>query len=238
MNQPRQELLRYLHQLAEREPVIVLDAPLKQTKAGVEPDDRPERLAELAQETSTCTLCQLSETRQNVVFGAGDARAAMLLVGEAPGVDEDRLGEPFVGRAGKLLDRILSAMNISRQDVYIANILKCRPPGNRNPLPNEAASCLPYLRRQIDIIQPQVIVALGLIAAVHLLNMRPNVAVKALRERIFDCRGRPLVVTYHPAALLRTPSLKAPLWQDMQMVMKLLSGEIGWQPESSLVLEV
>jgi len=238
MNILRAEPLAYLKQLAEREPEIILDLPARPAETVAAPDDRPERLAELEREALSCVRCRLAETRRNVVFGVGDPRAKLLFIGEAPGADEDRLGEPFVGRAGQLLNKILPAMGLERREVYIGNILKCRPPGNRNPLPDEAAACLPYLRSQVDIIQPRVIIALGLIAAVYLLNIKPNVAVKALRERVWGCRGRPLVVTYHPAALLRTPSLKAPLWQDMQLAIKLLSGEIDWKPERNLVLEV
>ncbi len=181
-----------------------------------------------------CTLCRLHSTRQKVVFGVGDPDADLMFIGEGPGAEEDRQGEPFVGRAGQLLDKILRAMNLRRSEVYIGNIIKCRPPGNRNPHPDEALACLPYLKQQIELIEPKVIVALGLVAAVYLLGLSPNVSVKSLRSRVYDYKGRPVVVTYHPAALLRSPAYKAPTWEDMQMVLKLLSGEIAHQSEVKL----
>jgi len=173
----------------------------------------------------------LAKTRNKVVFGVGDPSSALMFIGEAPGADEDAQGEPFVGRAGQLLTKIIGAMGLTRRQVYIANILKCRPPGNRNPSPNEAAACLPYLRRQIEIIRPKVIISLGLVAATHLLDLPPTTAVKDLRGRILEFAATPVVVTYHPAALLRNPSLKAPTWQDVQVALKLLSGEIKWEPK-------
>ena len=184
----------------------------------------------LEKKTLKCTLCSLSETRNKVVFGDGNPNALLMFIGEGPGADEDRLGKPFVGRAGKLLDKILAAMNLKRSEVYIGNIIKCRPPENRNPLPNEAESCLPYIKKQIELIQPVVLIALGKVAAVHLLGINPNASVKSIRERIYNYKGTPMVVTYHPAALLRTSAWKAPVWKDMQMVMKLLSGEMKWEP--------
>jgi len=238
MNDLRGETLRFLKQIAEGESEIFLDR-LPDSTAGAEADapsnlpvdpERSARLAEIGSAAAICRLCDLAKSRNKVVFGVGNPSAELMFVGEAPGADEDRAGEPFVGRAGQLLTKIIAALQLSRQDVYIANILKCRPPGNRNPLPHEAAACLPYLRRQIDVIQPKVIVALGLVAATHLLNLPPTTAVRDLRGRIFEFGGRPLIVTYHPAALLRNPALKAPTWQDMQMAMKALKGEIQWSP--------
>jgi DNA polymerase len=234
----------YLKQLAEFEPEVLL--PLRPHLESQAPslriltpepalttedsDDRVIELMELDRKASGCTLCPLSETRHKVVFGVGNPKARLMFVGEAPGADEDRQGEPFVGRAGQLLDKILAAMKLNRKEVYIANVLKCRPPGNRNPQPHEAVACLPYLKRQIDLIAPDVIVALGHVAATHLMEIRATSTVKDARGRIFDLNGKPLIVTYHPAALLRNPALKAPTWEDMQKVMKLLSGEITWQP--------
>jgi DNA polymerase len=173
-------------------------------------------------------LCQ---TRTNVVFGVGNPEARLMFVGEGPGADEDRKGEPFVGRAGQLLDKMIVAMKFQRKDVYIANIVKCRPPENRNPLPDEVANCFPYLNQQIEIIDPDVIVALGLVAATNLLKIETKVSVKSLREKVHNLNGRPMVVTYHPAALLRSSKFKAPAWQDLQYVMKMLSGEISWKAE-------
>lgn len=232
MDNLNQDVIRYLRQYSEGEQEIILENPPSFLGYFKEIDSRMTGMADLQRRTSTCKLCQLSETRQNVVFGTGNPNADLMFIGEGLGADEDRLGEPFVGRAGKLLDKIIAAMKMERQDVYIANIVKCRPPSNRNPLPQEAATCLPYLKEQIELVDPAVVVALGLVAAVNLLGLQPNVSVKSLRERILDYKGRPMVVTYHPAALLRTPSLKAPTWADMQVVMKLLSGEIVHRPDS------
>lgn len=231
------EALRLLLQIAEGEPEIVLDPPPDEEIVAAPPvtlsaegTEKDVKLVLIGRVAAVCTLCDLAKTRNKVVFGVGNPAARLMFVGEAPGADEDRQGEPFVGRAGQLLTKIIAAMHFSREEVYIANVLKCRPPGNRNPLPGEAATCLPYLKTQIDIIQPQVLVALGLVAATHLLNLPPTTAVKDLRGRILELEGRPLVVTYHPAALLRNPALKAPTWQDMQTIMGLLQGRIEWQP--------
>ena len=237
MTDDRAEAILFLKQIAEGEPEITLDSVLEPsapaqiistTTASPEYEDRARRLAEVAKIAHVCTLCELSRSRNKVVFGVGNPVARLMFVGEAPGADEDRQGEPFVGRAGQLLTKIIGAMGLERSDVYIANILKCRPPDNRNPLPHEAAACKPYLKQQIEIINPEVMVAVGLVAATHLLNLPPTTAVKDLRGRILNYNDRPLVVTYHPAALLRNPALKAPTWQDMQVVMKLLSGELKW----------
>jgi DNA polymerase len=223
------EAIRFLRQVGEGESEIVLDFAEESVTQSPEPssaideaDPKRIELNALARTAAVCTLCELSRSRNKVVFGVGNPHARLMFVGEAPGADEDRLGEPFVGRAGQLLTKIIGAMNLTRQDVYIANILKCRPPGNRNPLPHEAHLCTPYLLRQIEIIQPGVIVALGLVAATRLLDLPPTTAVRDLRGRVLEFHGRPLIVTYHPAALLRNPGLKAPTWQDMQKVMGML----------------
>ncbi len=232
MMESHTELLLFLEQYSEIEPEVLLDKSIKPAlEPGIDPI-RLKQLKKLEQQALHCTQCGLHKTRINVVFGTGNPNARLMFVGEGPGADEDRQGKPFVGRAGQLLNRILAAMKLSREDVYIGNIIKCRPPGNRNPQPIEAHECLPYLKQQIVLIDPDVIVALGLVAAVHLLGLAPNVSVKSLRSRIHDCDGKPLVVTYHPAALLRSPTYKAPTWDDMQVVMKLLSGEITFQPSS------
>ena len=168
----------------------------------------------LAAAIKSCTLCGLHKSRTQTVPGAGDLRAEWLFIGEAPGVDEDRQGEPFVGQAGKLLDAMLGALHLKRgENVYIANILKSRPPGNRDPLPEEVAACLPYLQRQIDLIQPKLIVAVGRIAAQNLLAT--DTPIGKLRGHVHEYRGIPLVVTYHPAYLLRNPADKARVWEDL-----------------------
>lgn len=171
--------------------------------------------AGLQARVAACTACaELARRRTQTVFGVGDPQADWLFVGEAPGAEEDRRGEPFVGRAGQLLDNMLAALGLRRGDnVYIANILKCRPPGNRDPLPAEAAACRPFLDRQIDLIDPRVIVALGRVAAQSLL--RSDAPLGRLRGGAHDYRGIPLVVTYHPAYLLRSPADKSRAWDDL-----------------------
>lgn len=235
MNQQDAEIVRYLRQHAEGEPEIVIDLPTiseQDTDHRVD-EDNPE-LTELAKVILNCTQCQLSKTRQNVVFGVGNPHARLLFIGEAPGADEDRQGEPFVGRAGQLLNKILAAMNIGREDVYIANILKCRPPDNRDPNPEEVKLCLPFLQEQIRLIEPDIIVALGRVAAIRLLNLKSTVFLKDLRGRFFNYSDIPMIVTYHPAALLRSEKYKKPTWDDMKTVMKFLSGELIWDPISGV----
>ena len=163
-----------------------------------------------------CQDCPLWQERNSLVYGAGNPRADVMFVGEAPGADEDRLGEPFVGRAGKLLDRILAAIEMSRRDVYIANILKCRPPGNRDPQPAEMEKCFPHLKEQVALIRPRIICALGRISAQALLET--TTPLGRLRGRWHEYQGVPLIATYHPAALLRFPAYKKDTWQDMQML--------------------
>ena len=177
-------------------------------------------LTELSTAVSTCTLCPLHKDAKNPVPGEGNPNADFMCVGEAPGATEDELGRPFVGQAGQLLDKILAAIKLSRNEVYICNVLKHRPPGNRNPMPDEVQACSPYLLRQIELIQPRVIVALGTFAAQTLLNTREGIG--RLRGKIHRYYGVPLVVTYHPAALLRNPSWKKPTWEDVQLARKLL----------------
>jgi DNA polymerase len=161
-----------------------------------------------------CTACPLARTRTRTVFGVGDRAADWLFVGEGPGADEDLRGEPFVGQAGRLLDAMLAAIDLKRgRDVFIANVVKCRPPGNRNPEPAESGSCMPFLQRQVELIRPRLIVALGKVAAANLLGR--EVAVAALRGRLHDYRGIPLLVTYHPAYLLRNLADKARAWEDL-----------------------
>jgi uracil-DNA glycosylase family 4 len=177
-------------------------------------------LEELYGAIHECQRCSLGATRNKFVFGAGNPNAEIMFVGEAPGAEEDRQGIPFVGRAGQLLDKILAAMKLSRDDVYIANILKCRPPNNRDPQPEEAATCEPYLHHQLNLIKPKIICCLGRISAQRL--MQTNMSLAQMRDRWFDYRGTILMVTYHPAALLRNPNFKRPTWEDMQKLMKKL----------------
>jgi uracil-DNA glycosylase len=168
-----------------------------------------------------CKLCTLG--RSQIVFGVGHPKARLMFVGEAPGEDEDKKGEPFVGRAGQLLTKIIEAIGLTREQVYIANVIKCRPPGNRNPEPDEVAACEPFLFRQVDVIQPRVIVPLGKFAAQCLLkSMEP---ITKLRGRQFDYRGSVLIPTFHPAYLLRNPSAKREVWEDMKKVRAILQGE-------------
>jgi uracil-DNA glycosylase len=182
-------------------------------------DDRVPRLAELAATAAACTRCRLAEGRRQAVFSSGDPHAALMLVGEGPGAEEDRQGLPFVGAAGELLNRILQAIDLRREEVYVANVVKCRPPGNRDPEPDEVAACRGYLETQIDLVQPKLLVALGRVAAQTLLgNERQETSIARLRGRWHEARGIPLRVTYHPAALLRNPELKRPTWEDMQEV--------------------
>ncbi len=168
-----------------------------------------------------CTRCKLHKLgRKQIVFGVGNPRAELMFVGEGPGADEDEQGEPFVGRAGQLLNKMIEAMGLRRCDVYIANVVKCRPPGNRTPERDECETCSPFLLRQIQVIKPKAIVALGAVAAKNLLGLNESMA--ELRNRAYDFRGSRLFVTYHPAYLLRDPRQKGEAWKDLQKVMKFL----------------
>ncbi|OGA24076.1 MAG: uracil-DNA glycosylase [Betaproteobacteria bacterium RIFCSPLOWO2_02_FULL_67_19] len=170
-----------------------------------------------------CTDCKLRASCSQTVFGVGDARAEWMLVGEAPGAEEDRLGEPFVGQAGKLLDNMLAAIGLRRgENVYIGNVLKCRPPGNRNPEPVEVAACSPYLLRQIELIQPRLILAMGRFAAQTLLSTQATIA--SLRGTLHRYAGVPLIVTYHPAYLLRNLPDKAKAWADLRFAVRTMEG--------------
>jgi uracil-DNA glycosylase family 4 len=177
-----------------------------------------DRLDSLRRRASQCVKCKLHETRTTVVFGEGDPRARLLFVGEAPGHDEDIEGRPFVGRAGQLLTRIIESIGLTRDDVYIANILKCRPPDNRNPLPEEIACCLPYLTEQIELIRPRIICALGACAAQTLLGSTEGIT--KLRGTFYDYHGTKLIPTFHPAACLRNPATKKYVWEDMKRIRK------------------
>jgi DNA polymerase len=182
--------------------------------------DQPAALAAIRADIGDCTRCRLHKGRTNLVFGVGNPNADLMFVGEGPGADEDAQGEPFVGRAGQLLNNMISAMGLKREDVYIANVVKCRPPGNRTPEKDECDVCSPFLLRQIEVIKPKVIVALGAVAAKTLLAVNDSMA--NLRGRWYDFHGTRLAVTYHPAYLLRDPRQKKEAWKDLQMVMKHL----------------
>jgi len=175
----------------------------------------------LAEEVRNCRLCGLCETRTQTVFGVGDRKARLMVIGEAPGAEEDRQGEPFVGRAGILLNAMLRAAGFARSEVLIANVLKCRPPNNRDPSDEEAERCLPYLRRQIELVAPEVILCVGRIAAQRLLET--DTPIGKLRGRIHQLDGRPVVVTYHPAYLLRSPGEKRKSWDDLKLVLGVLA---------------
>lgn len=181
---------------------------------------RKELLDELMREARECRRCALARTRTNLVFGAGSPEAELMFIGEAPGYHEDMQGIPFVGRAGQLLTRIIQAIGLRREDVYIANILKCRPPQNRNPSAEETINCYPFLARQIEIIGPKVIVALGGVAGKKLL--KTDLPTGRLRGQFRDFRGTRLIVTYHPAYLLRNPADKSKTWEDMKKVRNYL----------------
>ncbi len=179
----------------------------------------------LAATVRECTQCRLCETRTQTVFGTGDIGARLMVIGEAPGADEDRQGEPFVGRAGQLLNSMLRAAGFERPQVYIANVLKCRPPNNRDPATEETDRCLPYLLRQIELVNPAVILCVGRIAAQRLLERDDTIA--RMRGRIHRLGQRPVVVTYHPAYLLRSPTEKRKSWEDLKLAMGVLASGDG-----------
>jgi DNA polymerase len=192
-------------------------APMPEVRLA--PSDKPAALEAIRQDIGDCTRCPLAYAgRHTIVFADGDPNARLMFVGEGPGADEDAQGLPFVGKAGQLLNNMIGAMGLKREQVYIANIVKCRPPANRVPEPVEANTCSQFLLRQIDVVQPEIIVALGSTAATYLLGVKQSLA--GLRGRWHSCRGAKLVVTYHPAFLLRDPRQKGEAWKDLQMVMK------------------
>jgi uracil-DNA glycosylase family 4 len=202
-------------------PVVEAENIFAALKAESKATDPAQALRLIREDIGDCTRCVLhKQGRKQIVFGVGDPRAELMFIGEAPGADEDQQGEPFVGRAGQLLNNMIKAMGIRREDVYIANIIKCRPPGNRTPEREECETCSPFLMRQIAAIQPKAIVALGAVAAKTLLAI--NAPMMELRGRWYDFRGTKLAVTYHPAFLLRDPRQKKETWKDLQMVMKYL----------------
>jgi len=191
-----------------------------QIAAAVPVGERAAALEVIREDLGDCTRCALHAGRHTIVFGVGNPAARLMFVGEGPGADEDAQGLPFVGRAGQLLNNMIAAMGLKREECYIANIVKCRPPGNRTPEPEEANTCSPFLFRQIDVVRPQVLVALGATAATYLLGARQPLA--GLRGRVHAFLGMSLIVTYHPAFLLRDPRQKKEAWADLQIAMKEL----------------
>jgi uracil-DNA glycosylase len=203
------------------EPVPMPAEPVSRDPLSAATSERAPTLEDLRADIGDCTRCKLAGGRTNLVFGVGNPHARLVFVGEAPGHDEDLRGEPFVGRAGQLLTEIITkGMRIKREDVYICNVIKCRPPGNRNPEPDEVATCEPFLLRQLEAIGPEVIVALGKFAAQTLL--RDKTPITKLRGRWFDYHGIRLMPTFHPAYLLRNPGDKRLVWEDIQQVMGVL----------------
>jgi uracil-DNA glycosylase len=197
-------------------------APIWRLRASPTPEKRAaNQWIEIKQAVPACIACGLHKTRTQTVLGVGDENADWMLIGEAPGAEEDRLGEPFVGQAGRLLDNMLAAVGLRRGDnVYIANVLKCRPPGNRNPEPEEVAKCTPFLKQQIALIRPKLIVAMGRFAAQTLLAT--DASISSLRGRVYKYEGVPLIVTYHPAYLLRNLPDKAKSWADLVFAKKTM----------------
>ena len=202
-------------------PTVATDRTPFDATAAVQPvhaAERPAQLEIIRREVGACTRCaELSSTRTQTVFGVGNLNARLMFIGEAPGADEDRQGEPFVGKAGQLLTKIIEACRMTRDEVYIANILKCRPPGNRTPMPDEVQNCRGYLDRQLAIIRPEFICCLGSVAAKSLLNTEETIG--RMRGRFYLYEGIPVLCTYHPAYLLRNPSAKREVWEDMKLLM-------------------
>ncbi|MCD6531851.1 uracil-DNA glycosylase [bacterium] len=229
--------LRYLADMGEKDlPVGEIEAAQREKQAQTAPEKRTQKvsaedkgrlLGELAEQIARCTKCELHRTRTNTVPGAGNPDADIMFIGEAPGADEDATGIPFVGRAGKLLDKFLAAIDIDRDEVFIANVLKCRPPNNRDPLPSEEAACMPYLLRQIEIIQPKIICCLGRVAAQALLKTKAPLS--KMRGQMFSFHSIPMIITYHPAAVLRNNRLKRSVMDDLRFLMskyeEILEGE-------------
>jgi DNA polymerase len=205
-------VVAYVPRMPAPGPVVVGDAATR---------DSPD-WDTLADAVRECRLCGLCETRTQTVFGVGNRQARLMVIGEAPGAEEDRQGEPFVGRAGILLNAMLRAAGFGRDEVFIANVLKCRPPNNRDPSDEEASRCLPYLRRQIELVDPDVILCVGRIAAQRLLDTETPIG--KLRGRVHELDGRPVVVTYHPAYLLRSPGEKRKSWDDLKLALGVLAG--------------
>jgi DNA polymerase len=196
--------------------------PAAAAVAAKAPASEEGELERFRQQICQCTQCRLGQARTHFVFGSGNPHAGLMFIGEAPGAEEDRQGLPFVGAAGQLLTRIIEAMGLGRQEVYICNVVKCRPPNNREPLPDEIETCEPYLKRQIELVRPRVICALGRVAAQALL--KTTEPMNRLRGRVHQYQGIPLIATYHPAALLRNPQWKRPTWEDIKCLRREYDG--------------
>ncbi len=222
------EIPQAVADVAPEKPVAIAEAQQQQAEpASLDTDVSTLDWEALQTRVTECRLCDLHKSRTQTVFGVGNRNADWLIIGEAPGADEDRQGEPFVGRAGQLLNSMLQALDLAREDVYIANILKCRPPQNRDPKAEEVAHCMPWLQRQIQLIQPKVILALGRIAAQNLLQT--NTSLGRLRGRLhyIDMTPTPVIVTYHPAYLLRSPLEKRKSWEDLLLAKKTLESGVS-----------
>lgn len=211
-------LLEYYQTMGVKEMPISKKPGARSQKSG---KSQVDQLKNLREEIGECTLCRLHKGRTHLVFGAGSPKARLMFIGEGPGRDEDLQGIPFVGRAGQLLTKIIEAMGYKRDEVYIGNIIKCRPPENRNPADDEISMCFPFLKKQIEIIKPEAIICLGKFAAQTLLNTEEPIT--RLRGSMREYDGIPVMPTYHPAYLLRNPSAKKQVWEDAQKVMKILS---------------
>ena len=198
----------------------IVSLPTSEMKADEPGQSTMITLEDVRKELGDCKRCKLHRGRKTIVFGEGNEKATLMLIGEGPGYDEDVQGRPFVGRAGQLLTKILQSINLPREEVYIANIIKCRPPQNRNPEPDEIESCSPFLMKQIHVIQPKIICALGTFSAQTLL--KTDVKISALRGKFFDLEGIKVIPTYHPAFLLRNPERKREVWEDMKKIVELL----------------
>jgi DNA polymerase len=199
----------------------IVSLPASEMKADEPGQSTMITLEDVRKELGDCKRCKLHRGRKTIVFGEGNEKATLMLIGEGPGYDEDVQGRPFVGRAGQLLTKILQSINLPREEVYIANIIKCRPPQNRNPEPDEIQSCSPFLMKQIRVIQPKIICALGTFSAQTLL--KTDVKISALRGKLFDLEGIKVIPTYHPAFLLRNPERKREVWEDMKKIAELLN---------------
>ena len=219
---PDEKIIQFLNQTKEvYGDELNIEKKIISSKKVTTKEDFPSDLDVFYNQINKCHKCSLGDSRTNFVFGVGDKNASLMLVGEAPGENEDLKGEPFVGRAGKLLDKILFAIKRTRnEDVYICNVIKCRPPNNRYPLTSEVKECEPYLIHQINLIKPKLIVALGRIAGKTLLNV--DNSLKSMRGEIHNYHGTPLIVTYHPAALLRNPNWKPLAWEDFKWIQSII----------------
>ena len=225
MDENRNEMIRDLKSYLEYlKGMGIVSLPVSDAVSEIKPDEpSPSRiitLEEVRKELGDCKRCKLHRTRRTIVFGEGNPKAILMFIGEGPGYDEDVQGRPFVGKAGQLLTKIIESINLSREEVYIANIVKCRPPQNRNPEPDEIQSCNPFLMNQIRVIQPRIICALGTFAAQTLL--KTDTKISQLRGKLFDLEGIKVIPTYHPAFLLRNPERKREVWEDMKKIAELL----------------